>query len=104
MVCSNFQELGKNALPSKGALAFFAKILSKFLSLYAFLGYLDPIGRGCLTMPAIFLLRLGLWAMCVVLGSLGVFFAIISLSSPGLGADALVLLGAALGINYFLDD
>jgi hypothetical protein len=55
-------------------------------------------------MPAIFLLRLGLWAMCVVLGSLGVFFAIISLSSPGLGADALVLLGAALGINYFLDD
>jgi hypothetical protein len=54
-------------------------------------------------MSAIFLLRLGLWAMCLVLGSLGVFFAIISLSLPGLSADALVLLGAALGINYFLN-
>jgi len=55
-------------------------------------------------MPAILLLRLGLWAMCVVLGSLGVFFAIISLSLPSLSADALVLLGAALGINYFFNN
>jgi hypothetical protein len=52
--------------------------------------------------PTILLLRLGLWAMCVVLGSLGVFFAVISFSLPGLSGDALVLLGAALGINYFL--
>jgi hypothetical protein len=53
--------------------------------------------------PAILLLRLGLWAMCIVLGSLGVFFAIVSFSLPGFSADALVLLAAALGINYFLN-
>jgi len=48
------------------------------------------------------LLRVALWAMCVVLGSLGVFFAIISCSIPAVAADAVVLLGAGLGINYFL--
>ena len=54
-------------------------------------------------MPAILLLRMALWALCLVLGSLGVFFAVISLSLPGLGSHALVLLAAALGINYFLN-
>jgi hypothetical protein len=53
-------------------------------------------------MPTIYLLRVALWAMCVVLGSCGVFFAITSCSLPGLSGDAVVLLGAALGINYFL--
>ena len=53
--------------------------------------------------PTILFLRLGLWAMCLVLGSLGVFFAIISFSLPGVSSDALVLLCAALGINYFLN-
>jgi hypothetical protein len=53
-------------------------------------------------MPTIYLLRVALWAMCVVLGSCGVFFAISSCSVPGVSGDAVVLLGAALGINYFL--
>jgi hypothetical protein len=103
MVFSNVKYAGKKALASRGAFAFLLKFYLNFGAIYAFLGYLDPIGRGCLMIPAIFLLRLGLWALCLVLGSLGVFFAIISLSLPGLSADALVLLGAALGINYFLN-
>ncbi len=41
--------------------------------------------------------------MGVVLGSLGVFFAISSFSMPDVSGQAIVLLGAALGINYFLD-
>lgn len=53
-------------------------------------------------MPTIYLLRVALWAMCVVLGSCGVFFAITSCSVPGVSGDSVVLLGAALGINYFL--
>jgi hypothetical protein len=53
-------------------------------------------------MPTIALLRVALWAMCVVLGSLGVFFAITSFSVPAVASDAVVLLGAGLGINYFL--
>jgi len=61
------------------------------------------IGRGSLLMPAILLLRLALWAMSLVLGGVGVFFAITSFSMPNLGAHALVLLCAALAINYFLD-
>jgi hypothetical protein len=54
-------------------------------------------------MTAILLLRLGLWAVCLTLGSLGVFFAITSFALPGLSAPALVFLGVALVINYFLD-
>jgi hypothetical protein len=54
-------------------------------------------------MPAILLLRVALWAFGVVLGSLGVFLAIISFSVPAVSGDALVLLGAGLGINYFLN-
>ncbi|MBV8120685.1 MAG: hypothetical protein JO081_12210 [Alphaproteobacteria bacterium] len=53
-------------------------------------------------MPTFDLLRVALWAMCVVLGSLGVFFAITSFSMPIVSGDAVVLLGAGLGINYFL--
>jgi hypothetical protein len=47
-------------------------------------------------------LRIALWAMCLVLGGLGVFFAITSCSIPAVAGDAVVLLGAGLGINYFL--
>ena len=54
-------------------------------------------------MPTIFLLRVALWALCIVLGSLGVFFAIASFSVPAVSADAVILLAAGLGINYFLD-
>lgn len=54
-------------------------------------------------MPTYFLLRVALWAMCVVLGSFGVFFAITSCSVPGVSGDAVVLLLAAIGINCFLD-
>ncbi len=53
-------------------------------------------------MPTFIFLRLALWALCVVLGSLGVFFAIVSFSIPGVGSHAVILLGAGLGINYYL--
>jgi hypothetical protein len=54
-----------------------------------------------LEMPAT-LLRVALWAMGVTLGSFGVFFAVVSCSRPVVSGDAVVLLGAALAINYFL--
>ncbi|HUC10009.1 MAG TPA: hypothetical protein VL985_06235 [Stellaceae bacterium] len=54
-------------------------------------------------MPVVFLLRVGLWALCVILGSLGVFFSIISFTGPAASSNGVILLGAALGINYFLD-
>jgi hypothetical protein len=53
-------------------------------------------------MPTLPLLRGALWAMCIVLGSVGVFLAITSFSAPAASADAVVLLGAALAINYYL--
>jgi hypothetical protein len=53
-------------------------------------------------MPTILLLRMALWALCLVFGSLGVFFAIISFQAPAVSGDAVVFLSAALGINYFL--
>ncbi len=53
-------------------------------------------------MPTFFLLRIALWAMSVVLGSLGVFFAITSFSVPAAAIHAVILLSAGLGINYFL--
>jgi hypothetical protein len=53
-------------------------------------------------MLTIGLLRMALWAMCVLLGSLGVFFAVTSFSIPAFAGDAVVMLGAGLGINYFL--
>jgi hypothetical protein len=79
------------------------QILSKFSTVYDLLGYPYPVGRGPWLMSIIFLLRLALWAMGLVLGSLGVFFAVVSFSVPAVSGHALVLLGAALGINYFLD-
>jgi hypothetical protein len=53
-------------------------------------------------MLSIALLWVALRAMCVVLGGLGVFLAISSCSNPSVAGDAVVLLGAGLGINYFL--
>ncbi len=53
-------------------------------------------------MPAIYLLRLALWALSMVIGSCGVFVAISSFSVPAVSADAVVLLCTALAINYFL--
>jgi hypothetical protein len=52
---------------------------------------------------AFFLLRMALWALCLVLGSLGVFLSVISFSVPAVSANAVLLLAVALGINYFLD-
>ena len=54
-------------------------------------------------MPGILFLQLALWALSVVLGGFGVFFAISSFWIPAFSGHALVLLGAALGINYFLE-
>jgi hypothetical protein len=54
-------------------------------------------------MPTLLFLRVALWAVCLVLGGLGVFLAIASCARPAVSGDAVVLLGAALGINYFLD-
>jgi uncharacterized membrane protein HdeD (DUF308 family) len=53
---------------------------------------------------AFFLLRMALWAFCLLLGSLGVFFSVISFSAPAVSAHAVLLLTAALAINYFLDN
>jgi hypothetical protein len=54
-------------------------------------------------MPIILLLRLSLWALSLALGGFGVFLAICSFAVPAVSGHALVLLGTALGINYFLD-
>lgn len=54
-------------------------------------------------MLAIFLLRSGLWTLATVLGGVGVFCAIRSFSMPVVGADALILIGAAMGITYSLN-
>ena len=53
-------------------------------------------------MPTLLLLRVALWALCLLIGSLGVFLAIASCAVPAVSGDAVVLLGTALGINYFL--
>ena len=53
-------------------------------------------------MLTLLFMRMALWAMCVVLGSLGVFLAIVSFRVPAVSSDALVFLAAGLGINYFL--
>jgi hypothetical protein len=52
---------------------------------------------------AFLLLRMALWAFCLMLGSLGVFFSVISFSVPAASAHAVLLLAAAFAINYFLD-
>jgi len=50
-----------------------------------------------------FLLRTLLQTLSAVLGGFGVFYLILSWSAPALGGLALVLIGAASGIAYFLD-
>ena len=54
-------------------------------------------------MFGIFLLISVLRTLAVVLGGFGVFYAIMCFSSPALSGLALVLLGAALGIDYCLN-
>ena len=54
-------------------------------------------------MPELFLLRTLLRTFSVVLGEFGVFYLILSWSAPALWGLALVLIGAASGITYFLD-
>jgi hypothetical protein len=53
-------------------------------------------------MLTMLLMRSALWTLSTVFGSLGVFCAIGSFYNPGAGAYAVVMIGAALGINYFL--
>ena len=49
------------------------------------------------------LLRTVLRTLSVVLGGFGVFYLIFSWSAPALWGLALLLIGAASGIAYFLD-
>jgi hypothetical protein len=54
-------------------------------------------------MPELFLLRTVLRTLSVVLGGFGVFYLVLSWSAPALWGLALILIGAASGIAYFLD-
>ena len=54
-------------------------------------------------MPELFLLRTVLQTLAAVLGGFGVFILILSWSAPALSGLALVLIGVASGITYFLD-
>jgi hypothetical protein len=54
-------------------------------------------------MPELFLMRTVLRAISTVLGGFGVFYLVLSWSAPALCGTALVLIGAASGIAYFLD-
>ena len=63
----------------------------------------DLIWREPSTMPELFLLLTVLRTLSVVLGGFGVFYLILSWSAPALSGVALVLIGAASGIAYFLD-
>jgi hypothetical protein len=49
------------------------------------------------------LLRTLLRTLSVVLGGFGVFYLLLSWSAPALAGLALILIGAASGITYFLD-
>ena len=49
------------------------------------------------------LLRAVLRTLSVVLGGFGVFYLIFAWSAPALWGLALILIGAASGIAYFLD-
>jgi hypothetical protein len=49
------------------------------------------------------LLRTVLRTLSVVLGGFGVFYLIVAWSAPALWGLALILIGAASGITYFLD-
>ena len=61
------------------------------------------IWREALPMFELLLLRTVLRTLSVVLGGFGVFYLIVSWSAPALWGLALVLIGAASGITYFLD-
>ena len=61
------------------------------------------IWREPALMPELFLLRTLLRTLSVVLGGFGVFYLILSWSAPALWGTALVLIGAASGIVYWLD-
>ena len=61
------------------------------------------IWREPALMPELLLLRTLLRTFSVVLGGFGVFYLILSWSAPALWGLALVLIGAASGITYFLD-
>jgi hypothetical protein len=78
----------------------FSKFSGQFIGCSLILGH--DGGQGYWLMVGILLLRLALWAFGLMLGSLGVFFAIISFRVPSLGGEAVIFLGAALSINYFL--
>jgi hypothetical protein len=54
-------------------------------------------------MLSILMLRSALWTLATVLGGFGVFCAIGSFYVPAAGSYAVVMIGAALGINYFLN-
>jgi len=61
------------------------------------------IWREPLPMFEFLLLRTVLRTLSVVLGGFGVFYLVLSWSAPALWGLALVLIGAASGIVYFLD-
>ena len=54
-------------------------------------------------MPALILMQSVLRAVCAIVGGFGVFYLIMSWSAPALCGLALLLLGAASAIAYFLD-
>ena len=51
-----------------------------------------------------FFMQRALSLVCALLGGFGVFCVIYSFSAPHIAAQALVLLGAALAINYFIPE
>jgi hypothetical protein len=61
------------------------------------------IWRETAPMLEFFLLRTVLRTLSVVLGGFGVFYLVLSWSTPALWGLALVLIGTASGIAYFLD-
>jgi hypothetical protein len=54
-------------------------------------------------MPALLLMQSVLRAVAAVVGGFGVFYLIMSWSAPALCGLALLLLGVASAISYFLD-
>jgi hypothetical protein len=54
-------------------------------------------------MPAYFLLQSVLRTIAAVLGGFGVFYLIMSWSAPALCGLALILIGAASAITYFVE-
>ena len=54
-------------------------------------------------MPALILMQSVLRAVCAIVGGFGILYLIMSWSAPALCALAVLLLGAASAISYFLD-